>query len=216
MTGLLLKDILVLRKALKTYGMLLLFYLGMSIIGIFQLSIVTAMIQVMIMMLPISAFAYDEQAKWDRYAAALPLSRRTVVQARYLLVLIIAAAAAVFGLIGCVFLTIVSPDEVQETLIVVLVALGIGIFIADILLPISYKLGAERARPYLMAVALVPTVILFIGAQAGLFRGLDLTWIDRLSPPAMLGLISLIPLAALGGMVVSCLISCRIYERKEL
>ena len=73
MTGLIVKDFLVMRKSIKTYILFLLFYFVMAALGIFPISFITAMVQIIIMMLPLSAFSYDELSKWDRYAFSLPL-----------------------------------------------------------------------------------------------------------------------------------------------
>ena len=68
MTGLVLKDFLMMRKTLKTYVLFFVLYFGMSIAGIFPISVVTSMVTVIIAVLPISTFSFDETAKWDRYA----------------------------------------------------------------------------------------------------------------------------------------------------
>ena len=99
MTGLIVKDFLVMRKSIKTYILFLLFYFVMAALGIFPISFITAMVQIIIMMLPLSAFSYDELSKWDRYAFSLPLSRRAVAGARYLFALILTLFAALFGLV---------------------------------------------------------------------------------------------------------------------
>lgn len=74
MTGLVLKDMLVMRKTLKTYVLFLAFYLLLAVIGLFPISTITAVTQIIIMMLPLSAFSFDELAKWDRYALTFPLA----------------------------------------------------------------------------------------------------------------------------------------------
>jgi len=213
--GLVWKDVLVMRKALRTYGMLLLFYLLMVVMGMLSLSIVVVMVEVIIMILPISAFSYDEMAKWDRYAAAMPLSKREMVGARYLFVLLMMAIAAAFGFAACAVMTIVGDGSVTEGLMTVLVALAAGLVIADFMLPLCYKLGPERARPYMYLVIFIPTLALFAGTKMGLLDRVDWSWLDRLSQGAVLGLFALLPAAALGGLGLSWLISCRIMEKKE-
>lgn len=216
MTGLIWKDILVMRKTLRTYALFLLFYAALAVMGLFSLSVVTAMVEVIMMMLPIGAFSYDEQAKWDKYAFAMPLSRRQIVSARYGFTLIMALGSAAFGLLACVVLSFIDPTQLLvENLASVLVALGIGLFIADVLLPLCYKLGPERARPYLYLVVFLPTLLLFGAGKLGLLDSLDLSWIDSLSSVGVLGLFALVPLVALAGLAVSWLCSCRILEQKE-
>lgn len=94
MCGLIWKDFLVLRKTLRLYVLFLLGYLGMALLGIFDLTFVTTFCSVILMILPISAFSYDESARWDRYARTLPLSTRQLVGGRYLFVLLLMLAVA--------------------------------------------------------------------------------------------------------------------------
>lgn len=214
MTGLVLKDLLVLRKTLKSYAILLLFYLALTAVGGLDLSFVLAMINVIVMMLPIGAFSYDEQAKWDKYAMSLPLGCRAVVGARYLFVLLLLLVSFAFGLLTCVLLSMGSRD-LTESLASVLVSMGAGLFIADVMLPLSYKLGPERARPYFYAVTLLPFVALFGAYKLGVLDSVDLSWVDALSNTGALAVFALVPLAALAGLAISYRISCRIVASKE-
>lgn len=215
MIGLVWKDVLVMRKSLRIYGFLLLFYLTMVVMEMIPLSMVIAIVEVIIMILPISAFSYDEMAKWDRYAMAMPLSKREVVGARYLFALMMTLLAAAFGFVSCALMTIMGNGAVTEGLATVLVALAAGLVIADILLPLCYKLGPERARPYMYLVIFIPTLALFAGAKMGILDRVDFSWLDRLSEGAVLGLFALLPLLALAGLGLSWMVSCRIMERKE-
>jgi len=216
MTGLILKDFLVMRRAMRSYLIFLAFYGALALTGMFDLSVVTAMLQVMLLMLPISAFSYDEYAGWDRYAMALPLGRRQVVGARYLFALLLALCAAAIGMAASVLLSFCrGPLTLTENTLTVLVSLGVGLFIADILLPLCYKLGPERARPYLYGVILIPWIVLLGVYKLGLMPEMDFSALERLSQTSILLLFSLIPLTALAGLGLSWLISCRIVERKE-
>ena len=104
MTGLMMKDALVMRKTLRLYALFLLFYSGLAVLGVFPMSMALAMVEVIVMVLPISSFSYDEAAKWDRYAAVLPVGRTAVVKARYLFLLLVLLAAAAIGLVGNIIL----------------------------------------------------------------------------------------------------------------
>lgn len=215
MTGLVLKDLLVARKTLKAYAGVLGIYLVLSAMGMFEFSFILGMVNIMVAMIPIGSFAYDEQAKWDRYALSLPLGRRKVVGARYLFVLLVMLLALAVGLLACVLTSLRDPQPLAESLATLLATAGFGLFILDITLPLNYKLGPERARPYFYAVCLIPLVLLFAAAKLELLKGLDVSWVEGLSDGAALGLFSLIPLTALAGLGVSYLISCRVMEGKE-
>ena len=97
MTGLMMKDALVMRKTLRLYALFLLFYSGLAVLGVFPMSMALAMVEVIVMVLPISSFSYDEAAKWDRYAAVLPVGRTAVVKARYLFLLLVLLAVVWSG-----------------------------------------------------------------------------------------------------------------------
>ena len=210
MTGLIVKDFLVMRKSIKSYILFLVFYFVMTVWGLFSISFVTGMVQIIIMMLPLGAFSYDELAKWDRYALSLPLGRRAVAGARYLFALILALFAALFGLAVCMILP--GPSLVENCLSV-MVSLGLGLLYCDILLPLTYKLGPERARPYFYLVIFLPIILLFGAYKMGLLSGLY--FLKQIPEAAAITLLFLFPLLPLLGMGVSYLISCRILERKE-
>lgn len=211
MSGLIWKDLMVLRKTLKTYGLFFLFYFLMAAVGLFNISFVTAVLQLIVIMLPMSAFAYDEQAKWDRYAIALPLGRRRVVAARYLFTLLMVLIAAAFSLLTCTVISITGNGLFLENLAAVLTTLGLGLLVADLLLPLNYKLGPERSRPYLYAIVFLPVIALVGAAQLGW-----LDWLDQVPESYVISLFALAALLPLLGFPVSCLVSCRIMERKEV
>ena len=210
MSGLVLKDMLVLRKSLKTYVLFLAFYVIMAVVGMFSISFITAFVQIIVMLLPMSSFAYDEQAKWDRYAVILPLDRRVMVRARYLFVILMLLVAAAFALLSCVALSITQAEPVAENLAAGLAALSMGLLAVDLTLPLSYKLGPERARPYLYAIIFIPVILLVLAGQMGWLKGLS-----DLPEETALALFSVLPLIPLAGLPVSYLISCRVAEQKE-
>lgn len=210
MSGLVLKDMLVLRKSLKTYVLFLAFYVVMAVVGMFSIAFITAFVQIMVIILPMSSFAYDEQAKWDRYAAVLPLGRKVIVRARYLFVILMVLVAAAFALLSCVALSITQAEPAAENLATGLTALSMGLLAVDLTLPLSYKLGPERARPYLYAIIFIPVILLVLAGQMGWLKGLS-----HLPEETALALFSMLPLLPLAGLPVSYLISCRVVEKKE-
>lgn len=214
MTGLIAKDFLVMRKSIRTYILFLLFYFVMTALGIFPISFVTTLVQLIIMMLPLSTFSYDELAKWDRYAFSLPLGRRAVAGARYLFALLLSLFAALFGLVSCLVLSAFFHDpNLVENCLTVTVSLAMGLLYCDILLPLTYKLGPERARPYFYLVIFLPIILLFGAYKLGLLN--NLAFLLKLPDAVVIPFLLLLPLLPLMGMVVSFLISCRILEEKE-
>ena len=216
MTGLIWKDFMVSKRTVKAYLGIMIFYAALTVMGMFSVTFVTAFVSVMLIMLPISAFAYDEQAKWDRYAMSLPIGRSRVVGARYLFTLLIVLVSLAFALLAGATVAVTGKGDLMEVLVSALTTLAAGLLIADVLLPLCYKVGPERARPYLYALVFIPALGLFLVYRMGIH--IDTSWLDRLarsSPAAVLGLFSLPLLAALALTFASYLISCRVAAGKE-
>jgi len=215
MIGLVKKDALVMRKVIKSYISILAVMLLLSALGLYQLSFVTSFVSVMVMMLPISAFAYDEQAKWDGYAMALPLGHKAVVGGRYLFTLLLMLCIGAFGAACCTVQSIAFSENPMASFPALLSALSAAILIVDIMLPLNYKFGPERARPYLYAMVFIPVILIMGAWKLGLLDNLDLSWLETMPDAAALLFIALFPVTALVGMGVSFLISCHIVGKKE-
>ena len=82
-------------------------------------------------MMPVTAFSFDEKAKWDKYALSMPVSRRDLVLSKY-----------IFGLGFCVLAFAVnmvfnslldSGNKLKETLIIsyALFAVSLPVHAAD-------------------------------------------------------------------------------------
>ena len=215
MTGLIMKDLLVMRKTMKSYLLIIVIYVVLAYLDVLNYGFIITFIQVMLMVLPITAFAYDEQAKWDRYAVALPLGRSRVVGARYLFVLMLTVITTAMGLVGTAILTLVHEAEPLEMLLTLAVSTTIGLLVPAILLPLCYKLGAERSRPYLYAIIFIPTILVVLLAKIDVIDFSALNALEDLTSAVLLGGLSLLPLGALAALLVSYLISCRITAGKE-
>lgn len=215
MTGLITKDFLVMRKMLRSYLLVIVVYTILAYLDFFDYSFIITFVQVALSVLPISAFAYDEQSKWDRYAMSLPLGRSRVVGARYLFVLLLTLFTVAIGLAGTALLYLAQQAEPLEMFITLMVSTTIGLIIPTILLPLSYKLGAERARPYLYAIIFIPVIAVVLLARVGVLDMSMLKGMDLLAPTALAGGAVLLPLAGLVGLFISYLVSCRVAAGKE-
>jgi hypothetical protein len=87
------------------------------------------------LMLPISSFSYDELARWDKYAAALPVSRRGVVGSKYLLALILGCIAELLIVATALVLALLKNAAPGEVLLTGLACVGVGLLMNSILLP---------------------------------------------------------------------------------
>ena len=88
MIGLVYKDFLCLRKSAASYLFVVAIYGLLTVAGVWDGTILSTVLAVLISMLPYSCFSYDNIAKWELYGLSLPLRRSRIVLARYLTVLL--------------------------------------------------------------------------------------------------------------------------------
>lgn len=212
MTGFLVKDFLYLKQHAKFFLILVVFYtvLFSSFQGEGVASFLTALIVVLGTTLVLNSFAYDELAKWDRFAFSLPVPRSQAVLGKYLFTLILAAGFSVFGLIAMVAAKKGSLQE--DDWITIYVSFCVSVILPSVLIPLIYRFGLQKARVAMLILFLVPFggVYLIQKINPGLFSGgmpgeaQILFWL-KLSP--------LFLLVIFGG---SFLISCGILQKKEV
>ncbi len=211
MIGLVLKDILVLRKAIRIYIAMLVFYLILTLSGAFDEMMMTGFISLFTMMLPISSFSYDELARWDKFAAALPVSRRGIVGSKYLLAFLLGVIAEALIAVTAVILSLIKHAAPGEILLTGLVCVAIGLLMNSILLPLLFKFGAEKGRLLTMAVIAVIFLIGFGGARLlggnAVLRAL--ARYEAFLPPVIIAVLA-------AALFVSFRISLGIYGKKEL
>lgn len=216
MKGLLWKDLLCLRKGAVSYAVVVAIYVLLVAIGLWSIDFFAMFMALLVCMLPYTCFSSDAAAKWDLYGLALPVSRRQIVLARYLLVLLLAVvAAAGILVIGAVVVATGEAASWNEYLFSSAVFLGFGTLVNIIMLPLLYRFGAERAK------------IVFFGVFGALFLagwllvqligGVEV--LNRFEMPAEMSILPPLAVAAavcVALLAASYLLSVQIYERREL
>ena len=217
MSGLIVKDFLILRKTLRSYLLILAIYVAVAFTGYWSSSFVGGFMMVMVAMLPMNVFAYDKQAKWDVYGLSLPVGRTKTVAARYLAVLIMFAASAVLTTVLGVALNIAGrmEERLEEYLLSCAICVVIAMLINAVMLPLLYKFGPERARIMLFGVmgVIALVAVVFLIPLGGL------EWLKSLDAPT-LEQIAAVPVAAvIAGvvlLVLSFLLSRHFYGAKDV
>ena len=216
MTGLILKDFLILRKTLRSYLTILVIYTAVAFSGFWNASFVGGFMMVMVAMLPMNVFAYDKQAKWDTYGLALPVGRTKTVAARYLCVLLLLLGSVVLTAIaGLALYTTGHLEDPAEFMVSCAVIGLIAVLMNAALLPFLYKFGPERARIMLYSMV---GFLFFVGWLLLVPLG-GIGWLKSLGEPTP-AQISAIPfIAAIAGVVllaVSFLLSRHFYGAKDV
>lgn len=213
MIGLIYKDIAALRKQLSTLVLFLFVYGGFCITGVFDFSILGALIAAFGLTIPISSVALDDAAHWDRYAVATPAGRRGVVAGKYVftLLVIVVSVAVASGLMVCLSLAGLTETTLDALVIIALSCGALTLVLDAIILPFLLKYGAEKAR----VISMITFVAIFGGVM--LLGSLSKSQIVLPPPPAWLltALPVLCGLLAMGSYLISYFIAQGIYAKKE-
>lgn len=142
MKGLLYKDIATLGRQLKFFLAIIVAFAAIP--GSFT----TTFALIYAVMLPFSAMAYDEQAKWNRLAAMLPYTDLQLVLSKYILGWIGVLATLVIAIVarGAVALVQGSPAALATDGTTLLLSASLALLLLDISLPLLYRFGVERGR----------------------------------------------------------------------
>lgn len=211
MMGLVKKDFYLAAGLARSYLIVAAIFLVLSLAGIYEFSFLSSFMSLLCIMLPVNVFSYDEQAKWDKYAAALPGGRRAVVQARYVFTLIVSAGAEVLGgAVGAAacLLDPTAGETLWEMVLSTAAGGSVGILLNAVMLPLMFKFGVQKGRLYL---ALVLAILFgaFLGGVAALASAVQ-------EPSALILPLAAIPAAGLLALVPSYFLSLRIFRKKDL
>jgi len=209
MIGLLLKDLLCLKKVGAKMGIVLGIYIVIFVAS-GNIGFLGAIIILILTMLSMNTFAYDELAKWDYYALSLPVTKRQIVLSKYLLVVFFDFSSIIIVLLIYLVKNLINI----ETILSLCAMSASAIIMAAVFLPLLYKLGTQKARIWMILIILLPTAGLMLLAKfkivgtAGSLAVISDSTIELLIYLA-------VPVALLL-LVGSYFLSCKIFEKKEI
>lgn len=215
MTGLIKYDLMQIASGVKGGFVLvyLIFVAVLSVVG--EMGGMFSYIIVFLgVMFGIAAFNYEESYHWDRYTAALPVSVRQIVLARYIMVgiCLLAGLAAGVLLSGISFAAGNLHMALGEWMVAMAQTAIVAVLYVEIMIPVMYRFGAERGR--------IAMLILFFVLWAAAYGIISLVEAASAEQLAILS-ISLSGMTLIGAVVVLALlpvsigISARIRSKKE-
>ena len=161
MKGLFMKDLLVLRKYARTMAVFILVYIVVfSMLD--SVDVISGMVTLVLAMMSVATFSYDELAKWDRFGLTMPVSRKQAVASRYLVCLLFTVLGGVITLaFSLVFGYIRKTGDPAQSLLSSYTILSVAVLFLSLILPFLYKFGPERGRLFMILVFLLPTMLLY-------------------------------------------------------
>lgn len=212
MLGLLRKDFFNLSSQLKIYLFIPLTAIAFCIWQ-HSFSFTQTMLSILIIFVPLSAFAYDEMSDFNTYALTLPVTKHQIVLSKYVLSAILTVVVIVLAVLIGFIITITPIDlkvqDWKEYFAIIFIMAIMMNFINCILMPLMFRFGTEKARIILM--------ILFFGVGAiGYFLSsqgwIDVSYLNELDISLFCVVAAVIAIVA---EAVSMMISNRILDQKE-
>ena len=147
----------------------------------------------------------DTREKWDVCALTLPVSRRTVISARYVFVLLLMLGGVLVGTI-CFILRMLRGFESGGLFQAVSMCLATALLVPSVTIPLAYRFGADKGR-YIVILLIMGLMLalMSVSGEGYTFSG-ALAWVS----PWMLLLVS----SAL--FAVSWAVTTAIYEKKDI
>ncbi len=164
MRGLILKDILNLRN----YAKQLLLVMGVFIVYGFALKqpeFVNFMFLMYGSMAVLTTMGYDEKVGWDKIAFSLPVSRKDIVRAKYIVWLLLSTIAVLIASFLGIIMEYMQKESIGEYLLVVMTVEAIYLMAFSIIIPIVYKMGTEKARLAMLAIFMLPSIAILLFVQ---------------------------------------------------
>lgn len=203
MKGLLLKDIYTLKSTLRTYIFFAVFY-GIMSFSMGDASFVGGFMTIMLSMVPITALAYDERAKWDKFALTMPVTKKDLVISKYILGFVLSLVGFVISISALMFQ---KDMDMFEKIIMSIVFMSLGWLYQGLVLPLMYKFGTEKGRIYMMMVFFLPSIAVYV-----ITKFVDI----NINPNMMETLLMVFPFIAFAIFIASAFISMAIYNKKQL
>ncbi len=146
MKGLLLKDLYLLNKYCRSYLLIAVAFLGVSLFSDQNMFFLVYPC-LFANLIPVTLLAYDERSQWEKFCGTLPYTRAQLVSVKYLIGLILQAGMLLLtGAVQAYRMIHAGTFQWQAwgTLLVMLFFMS-GL-VTSLALPLIFKLGTEKGR----------------------------------------------------------------------
>lgn len=201
MKGLLLKDFYVLKKELRAFLFIVVFFTAFSFLGDNN-SFFMFYGLIMLPIVNISLISYDERSHWDSFLETTPVSRSTAVTEKYLLTLLLLLLWSPVVLAVYLIQSANLGNPVQAICICAYMAL----FFPAVIYPFIFALGSEKGR--------FAYFIFIFAAMAAIAAGVSLMDRGAFVIPDELSLILLLPPVVI--YLISWRLSIALYKKRSL
>lgn len=167
-------------------------------------------------MMIVTTFTFDDHCKWSKYALVMPICKKDIVKAKFIVLIIFCIAGicvgTIFGVAGGVAMhkMALSMEGIVTMLFMGFVGLIVSVIFGSMSIPLVFKYGAEKGRMLLLISFAVPLGICFMVYEILMMLGVKVT--DQL----IFTILCASPLIAAIWIYTMYRISCRIFYKQEI
>lgn len=215
MKSLILKDLYNIGHNAKSMLLILLvFAIGLIMVSGVESYIISS--GVLCSMMIVTTFTFDDHCKWSKYALVMPICKKDIVKAKFIVLIIFCIAGicvgTIFGVAGGVAMNkmALSMEGIVTMLFMGFVRLIVSVIFGSMSIPLVFKYGAEKGRMLLLISFAVPLGICFMVYEILMMLGVKIT--DQL----IFTILCASPLIAAIWIYTMYRISCRIFYKQEI
>lgn len=172
------KEYILLRGSISLYFKLILFYWLLSFLGLYEISYTISMGQILVILATVSQFK-QEETFW-KYVIIHEKGRENAVYGRYIFTVLLTIVITMINLIIITFYQIFTGESVEIPLISLLFSTVLSLLLSSASLPLFYRLGSQKARPWFFLMVLIPLVLIVI-YKPYITNSMEPFWRDGLS-----------------------------------
>ena len=215
MKSLILKDLYNIGHNAKSMLLILLvFAIGLIMVSGVESYIISS--GVLCSMMIVTTFTFDDHCKWSKYALVMPICKKDIVKAKFIVLIIFCIAGicvgTIFGVAGGVAMhkMALSMEGIVTMLFMGFVGLIVSVIFGSMSIPLVFKYGAEKGRMLLLISFAVPLGICFMVYEILMMLGVKIT--DQL----IFTILCASPLIAAIWIYTMYRRSCRIFYKQEI
>ena len=215
MKSLILKDLYNIGHNAKSMLLILLvFAIGLIMVSGVESYIISS--GVLCSMMIVTTFTFDDHCKWSKYALVMPICKKDIVKAKFIVLIIFCIAGicvgTIFGVAGGVAMhkMTLSMEGIVTMLFMGFVGLIVSVIFGSMSIPLVFKYGAEKGRMLLLISFAVPLGICFMVYEILMMLGVKIT--DQL----IFTILCASPLIAAIWIYTMYRMSCRIFYKQEI
>lgn len=213
MKGLLIKDLCSISNYKRQYALLLVF---MSVWSVFSKSVSLLIVYFILLsgMMVLSIMSMDEAVHFNRYALTMPVSVKTLVKEKYLLVCICIGIGSLLAFLVELIIMATPWYEGVDAWVMVECLSAFFLIAYMITLPFIFRYGVEKARYVYIAIMIAMALLIF--GMAYLTKNTNVMLSEIGNPlPDILALTGILLVLEVATVVISYHVSLKMVKKKE-